>query len=45
MKQLKKSVAEMKKGGECGIGFEGWEDFQEGDIVQAYEEIREKRYL
>jgi translation initiation factor IF-2 len=36
---------EMKKGGECGISFEGWHDFQVGDQIQAYEEIEEKRYL
>jgi translation initiation factor IF-2 len=35
----------MKKGSECGMGFEGWADFQVGDQVQSYEEKEEKRYL
>jgi translation initiation factor IF-2 len=45
LKSVKKDVSEMKKGGECGIGFEGWTDFQVGDLVQSYEEKEEKRYL
>ena len=35
----------MKKGSECGIGFEEWTDFEVGDLVQSYEEKEEKRYL
>jgi translation initiation factor IF-2 len=35
----------MKKGTECGMGFDGWWDFKVGDQVQAYEEVVEKRYL
>lgn len=35
----------MKKGSECGIGFEEWTDFEVGDLVQSYEEKAEKRYL
>lgn len=35
----------MKKGGECGMGFMDWTDFQVGDQIQAYEEKQEKRYL
>lgn len=35
----------MKKGSECGIGFEEWTDFEIGDLVQTYEEKEEKRYL
>lgn len=45
LKNVKKDVQEMKKGGECGIGFKGWTDFQIGDQIQAYEEKQEKRYL
>jgi translation initiation factor IF-2 len=45
LKNVKKDVSEMKKGGECGIGFEEWTDFHVGDQVQAYEEKEEKRYL
>lgn len=45
LKSQKKDVQEMRKGTECGMSFEGWEDFKIGDIVQAYEEKREKRRL
>ncbi|APA14419.1 hypothetical protein sscle_12g091890 [Sclerotinia sclerotiorum 1980 UF-70] len=45
LKNVKKDVPEMRKGGECGMGFIGWSDFKVGDQIQAYEEIREKRYL
>ncbi len=36
---------EAKKGGECGMGFEDWNDFQVGDQIQAYETKEEKRHL
>ncbi|KAK3168148.1 hypothetical protein OEA41_004594 [Lepraria neglecta] len=45
LKNVKKDVAEMRKGTECGMGFENWTDFRVGDQVQAYEEIVEKRTL
>ena len=35
----------MRKGTECGMGFENWTDFRVGDQVQAYDEIVEKRTL
>jgi len=35
----------MRKGTECGMGFESWEDFKVGDVVQCYEEKSEKRRL
>ncbi len=42
LKNQKKDVTEMRKGSECGIGFENWGDFQEGDQVQCYEEQKTK---
>jgi translation initiation factor IF-2 len=45
LKNVKKDVTEMRKGTECGMAFEDWEDFQEGDKVQCFEEISEKRTL
>ncbi|PSK53951.1 Translation initiation factor IF-2 [Elsinoe australis] len=45
LKNVKKDVTEMRKGTECGIGFEDWTDAQEGDQIQTYEEISEKRAL
>ncbi|CAK7266730.1 translation initiation factor IF-2 [Sporothrix epigloea] len=41
----KKDVDEMRKGGECGLMFEGFDELEIGDKIQAYEEIREKRRL
>ncbi|SLM36325.1 mitochondrial translation initiation [Lasallia pustulata] len=43
LRHVKKDVTEMRKGSECGIGFENWTDFQVGDQVQCYEEKTEKR--
>lgn len=45
LKHGKKEVGEMRKGSECGMSFEEWDDIEVGDKIQAYEEIREKRRL
>ncbi|KAF2641276.1 initiation factor 2 [Massarina eburnea CBS 473.64] len=45
LKNQKKDVNEMRKDTECGIGFEGWADFKEGDKVQCYVEEFSKRTL
>ena len=45
LKNQKKDVAEMRKGTECGIGFEGFTAFEVGDLVQNYEEKSERRTL
>ncbi|KAH6677780.1 translation initiation factor IF-2 [Plectosphaerella plurivora] len=45
IKHGKKDVSEMRKGTECGISFEDFEDMQPGDQLQLYEEVREKRTL
>ncbi|KAK3677416.1 translation initiation factor IF-2 [Recurvomyces mirabilis] len=45
LKNVKKDVQEMRKGSECGMGFDDWEGFEVGDQVQTYEEISEKRRL
>jgi translation initiation factor IF-2 len=45
LKNVKKDVTEMRKGSECGMGFDGWEDFREGDQVQCYEEQKTPRTL
>ncbi|OQU95061.1 small GTP-binding protein domain-containing protein [Cladophialophora immunda] len=44
-KNIKKDVTEMRKGSECGMGFENWEEFEVGDQIQSFEEISEKRAL
>jgi translation initiation factor IF-2 len=45
LKNVKKDVTEMRKGSECGMGFENWEDFREGDQIQSYEEQKTPRTL
>ncbi len=37
IKREKEDVKEVKKGFECGIVLEGFNDLHEGDIIQAYE--------
>jgi len=45
LKNVKKDVQVMKKDTDCGMGFDGWKDFKEGDLVQCYEVIEERRTL
>ncbi|KAH5488759.1 hypothetical protein HBI18_191680 [Parastagonospora nodorum] len=45
LRNQKKDVEQMRKDTECGISFEGWDDFQIGDRIQCYEERFEKRTL
>ena len=45
LKNVKKDVTEMRKGTECGMGFENWTEFKAGDQVQSYEETSERRAL
>ncbi|CAM0117056.1 translation initiation factor IF-2 [Rhabdochlamydiaceae symbiont of Dictyostelium giganteum] len=37
LKKVKEDVKEMSKGHECGILLQGFNDFKEGDILEAYE--------
>lgn len=45
LKNVKKDVMEMRKGNECGMAFQDWDDFRVGDQVQCYEVQEEKRHL
>lgn len=45
LKHVKKDVMEMRKGTECGMGFEEFQDLEIGDQIQAYEEVRTARSL
>jgi len=40
LKHLKDDVREMAAGFDCGIQFEGWNDFKAGDIIEAYEMVQ-----
>jgi translation initiation factor IF-2 len=45
LKNQKKDVESMRKDTECGISFEGWDEFKVGDKIQCYEEKKEARKL
>jgi translation initiation factor IF-2 len=36
LKRFTEDVREVSSGYECGIGVEGFNDFEEGDIIEAY---------
>ncbi len=40
LKHLKDDVREVTMGMECGITFDGWDAFKEGDTVEAFEMIQ-----
>ncbi|KAF7534317.1 hypothetical protein G7054_g6335 [Neopestalotiopsis clavispora] len=45
LKHVKKDIDEARKGTECGIGFELFQDMEVGDQIQAVEEISTQRML
>jgi translation initiation factor IF-2 len=45
LKHLKSDVDEAKKGLECGIAIQGFTAFEEGDVLQSYEESLRVRTL
>jgi translation initiation factor IF-2 len=40
LKRFQEDVSEVRAGFECGIGIAGFEDFQEGDVLEFYREER-----
>jgi translation initiation factor IF-2 len=42
LKHFKEDVREMPAGQECGIGLEGWDEFQPGDTMETYRLEREE---
>src|SRR5947199_2556516 len=42
LKHFKENVREMPAGQECGVGLEGWEEFQPGDTMETYRLEREE---
>jgi translation initiation factor IF-2 len=40
LRNVKQDVREIIAGQDCGIKFEGWEDFQEGDVIEAFELVQ-----
>jgi translation initiation factor IF-2 len=45
LKHFKDDVREISAGNECGLNFSGFQDFREGDVVEAYEMLSEKKTL
>ena len=45
LRHVKDEVKELKAGMDCGISLEGYQDFNEGDILEVYDVIEEKRTL
>lgn len=45
LKHVKHDISEAKKGTECGLAFNNWDKFEEGDKIEAYEETEIPRYL
>ncbi|KAG0058886.1 hypothetical protein BGZ89_000895 [Linnemannia elongata] len=45
LKRIKEDIQEAKKGTECGMEFEGFQDFKEGDMIQSIKKIEVLRKL
>jgi len=45
LKRFKDDVSEVRQGYECGISLKGFNDLQEGDIIEGFEEKEIKRTL
>ena len=39
LKRFKEDVREVAQGYECGIGLEGFDDFQEGDVLEVFQMV------
>ena len=45
LKRMKEDAKEVNAGYECGIGTAKFHDWQEGDIIEAYEMVFKRRTL
>ncbi|ORZ28507.1 hypothetical protein BCR41DRAFT_376450 [Lobosporangium transversale] len=45
LKRVKEDIQEAKKGTECGMEFDGFQDFKEGDVIQSIKKIEVLRKL
>jgi translation initiation factor IF-2 len=45
LRHFKEDVREIAAGNECGLSFSGFQDFRDGDVVEAYEILSEKKTL
>ena len=42
LRKVKEAVLEVRRGEECGLGLDGFDDFEEGDVVECYS-VEQKR--
>ena len=40
LKNVKQDAKEMTAGQDCGITFDGWEAFEQGDVIEAFEMVQ-----
>ena len=45
LKRMKEDTKEVNAGFECGIGIDKFNDWQEGDIIEAYRMVTKRRTL
>ncbi|MCM1355733.1 MAG: translation initiation factor IF-2 [Staphylococcus sp.] len=45
LKRMKDDVKEVTSGYDCGLSIAGYNDVQEGDLIEAYEEVEVKKSL
>lgn len=45
LRHEKDEAKELKAGMDCGISLEGFQDFKEGDVLEVYDVVEEKRTL
>ncbi|CAN0891182.1 Translation initiation factor IF-2, chloroplastic [Linum grandiflorum] len=45
LRRVKEAVKEVGAGLECGIGVEDFDDFQEGDVLEAFNKVEKRRSL
>ena len=45
LKRMKDDVKEVTSGYDCGLSISGYNDVQEGDLIEAYEEVEVKKTL
>jgi len=45
LKHIKDDVKEVKSDYECGIKVKGFDDFEQGDIIEAFEMVKEKQEM
>lgn len=45
LKRMKDEVKEVAMGTECGMAFENYDDIKEGDVIECFDMVQEKREL